>query len=353
MITPPLDRHGGHVKPHYAPAPGQTEGQAGTSTDETRQDGEISGIVKRFSKTESSSDTPIGMGWVKARYAEAIEYTGSPQGLRGMLLLWGGAGWVLGGLGIWLGLAMSKSSIESSQFLGWILVAFGFGLSVRMFLSSARLELFRPEDEPTLFDRKHRKVYRVFRETQPGWRGLFKPWPLRATEYDWNLIDVEHQATLTTTGSTVTRYHALVFLVKKSAADPTIIDSFTIGNTMELGELTVPAVWEHIRRFMEEGGPHLPPGETLAPASAPQTLWESLGAVGPIGPSYGRWWKDNAAFMILIHVLFPLTVPFFLLWGFFNWLSYKTATPIQWPQEVTVAVGPSELPGGMPPDARN
>lgn len=254
-------------------------------------------------------------------------------------MLWGMAGWAMGGFGIWLGLAMSESSIGSSRLLGWILVALGFGLSLRMFLSSARVELFRPEDEPTLFDRKHRKVYRVFREAQPGWLGLFKPWPLRATEYDWNLIDVEHQAVLTTTGSTVTRYHALVFLVKKSATDQIIIDSFTIGNTMELGELTVPAVWEHIRRFMEENGPHLPPGETLAPSQPPQDFALSLAAVGPFGASYRRWWQDNAGFMILIHVLFPIFVPFFLLWGFFNWLSYRTATRIEWPPEIVETVG--------------
>lgn len=341
MSTPSLDRHGGHVKPHYAPALGQTEGSAGVSTDEARQDGEVSGIVKRFSKHESAGDTPIAMGWIKARYAEAIEYTGSPQGLRGMLFLWGVFGAAIGiGLGTMFGTGMAEWGYRNIfDLLFWaappLFIAFGFYI----LLWTTRLELFRPEDEPTLFDRKHRKVYRVFRETQPGWRGLFKPWPLRATEYDWNLIDVEHQAVLTTTGSTVTRYHALVFLVKKSATDQIIIDSFTIGNTMELGELTVPAVWEHIRRFMEENGPHLPPGETLAPSQPPQDFALSLAAVGPFGASYRRWWQDNAGFMILIHVLFPIFVPFFLLWGFFNWLSYRTATRIEWPPEIVETVG--------------
>ena len=50
---------------------------------------------------------------------------------------------------------------------------------------SIRLELFQPIDQPTIFDRKHRKVYRIFSESQPGWKGLFKPWPMRACEYDW------------------------------------------------------------------------------------------------------------------------------------------------------------------------
>ena len=64
------------------------------------------------------------------------------------------------------------------------------------------------------------------------------------------------------------------------------------------------------------------------------TLWESLGAVGPIGPDYVTKWKTESGSMILYHVLFPLFMPMFLLWGFLNWLSYKTAFDVQWPSAV-------------------
>ena len=43
--------------------------------------------------------------------------------------------------------------------------------------------------------------------------------------------------------------------------------------------------------------------------------------------------------MMLFHVMFPLFLPMFLLWGLFNWLSYRTAIPVQWPKEVRDAVG--------------
>ena len=340
MSQQKLLRHGEHVKPHYALAQGKIQSQAGTSTDETRIDGEVSGVVRRFRKHQTASSTPIAMGWIKASYVQAIEFTASAQGTRGMLLLWG----ILGtGLVLWPTLiSFSVTDWRYQNIFDIPLLIFPFlflGFCIILPWWTTRLELFRPEDEPTLFDRQHRKVYRIFRETQPGWRGLFKPWPLRAAEYNWDLIDVEHQAVLTTTGSTVTRYHNLVFLVKRSADDPTIIDSFTVGNPMEYVEATVPAVWEHIRRFMEENGPHLPPGERLAPANPPQTLWQSLAAVGPFGPSYQRWWQNYSAFMVFIHILFPVFLPFFALWGFFNWLSYLTAIPIAWPAEVRAAVG--------------
>ncbi len=210
-----------------------------------------------------------------------------------------------------------------------------------MVIKTARLELFCPQDEPVIFDRKHRKVYRLFRETHPGIKGLFKRWPMRACEYEWDLIDVEHNAVLITTGSTVTRRHSLVFIVRRSASDPTIIDSFNIGNPMLLGEQTVAPVWEHIRRFMEEDGSHLPPGEALAPAEGPKTLWQSLGAVGPVGPNYRQWWRDNPGIMVIMHLMFPLFLPLFLFTGFFNWLSNKTAIKVAWPHEVTQRVGPA------------
>lgn len=129
-------------------------------------------------------------------------------------------------------------------------------------INSVRLELFRPVDEPIIFDRKHSKIYRIFRESFVGWRGLFMRWPLRFSEHDWDLVDAEHQTIVATNGSTIMRYHALMFLVRKSQNDFSLDASFIVGNSSQMGELTVPAVWEHIRRFMEENGPHLPLGET-------------------------------------------------------------------------------------------
>ena len=343
MSAPTLTRHGEHVKPHYAPVEGETTSWAGQSTDTERPDGQVTGIVKRYDKSEQACAKSISFGLIKTIYAHAIKYTARPQGLRGLSLIAGILGATLGfGFGIWQ--FIEEVNAPSHNVFDTIAIVFPLmfiAFGVFMIIWTTRLELFSPEDEPTIFDRKNRKVYRIFRETQPGLKGLFKRWPLRAAEYDWNLIDVEHNATLVTTGSTVMRHHALVFIVRKSATDPTIIDSFNIGNSMELGEHTVPAVWEHIRRFMEESGSPLPPGESLMLSEPPQTFWQSVGAVGPFGPKYALWWREQLPFMVLIHALFPFFVPFFLLWGFFNWLSYKTATPIEWPQEVQDAIGPA------------
>nr|WP_315189124.1 DUF6708 domain-containing protein [uncultured Albidiferax sp.] len=207
---------------------------------------------------------------------------------------------------------------------------------------TTRLELFRPLDEPTIFDRQHRKVYRFFCEAQPGFTGLFKPWPMRACAYDWDLIDVEHNATLVTTGATVRREHALIFIVRRSADDPTIIDSFTIGNALILVlDDAVDAAWEHIRRFMEADGPHLPPGASLPEAEPEASLWQRLRNVTPFGRPYWLWWREQLPLMLLAHAVLPVSVVFIGLWIFFGWLSVKTSRPVEWPAEVLAAVGPA------------
>ncbi|AKJ28562.1 hypothetical protein AAW51_1871 [Caldimonas brevitalea] len=208
------------------------------------------------------------------------------------------------------------------------------------FVWTARAELFRPNDEPIIFDRQRRKVYRVMQEVQPGWRGIFKPWPFVATSYEWDLIDAEHHAIVGSTGSGVTRYHALVMVVRKSVDDANIISSFNVGQAVTMTERTVPMVWEHIRRYMEEDGPPLPEGETLGRTAPPQGWWQSMAAVGCFGPDYFKWWRNFPIYTLLFHVLFPVFVPLNLLWGTCNWLSFKTAVPVNWPREVLETVGP-------------
>jgi hypothetical protein len=340
MSAPVLARHGENFKPAYVSSSLGGESLAGQSTDAERPDGNLSGIVKRYKKKESAAPRPISLQLIKRTFGDAIEYSGVPARLRGLIvfaglltLAFGGeAGYVILTDAINVGIRRPGYFFDIS--VGLLFIAIG----CYMMIKAARLELFRPEDEPIIFDRKNRKIYRLFRETHPGIMGTLRHWPMRAAEYEWDLVDVEHNAELFTTGSTVDRRHALLFLVRRSATDPTIIDSFNVGSSFELSEPTLPAVWEHIRRFMEESGPHLPPGETLADEAPPETLWASMGTVGPFGPRYMIWWRENRISMVLFHVLLPITVPMFVIWGFLNWLSYCTAIKAQWPPEVLSAV---------------
>ncbi|MBP1202825.1 hypothetical protein JOD97_000839 [Duganella sp. 1411] len=308
---------------------------------EEKSSNNISGAIKKFDKHKSAASTALTFWLIKKTYSDAIEYTGIARGTRGLIIF---AGLIASSLGFWFGWRLILDSLRwgIDGFVGWfsILCAIGsliFGFYIA--IKSVRLEFFRPEDEPTIFDRKNRKVYRIYRETYSGWRGLLRPWPVKTATYEWDLVDAEHHAQLNSNTATVSRIHSLVFLVRKNSADPSIVDTFQIGNSMQMSEVTVPAVWEHIRRFMEENGPHLLPGEVLFSFEKPKNWWESVLSAGPYGGNFKNIWQHHRFFAVASLIFFPIIFPFIILVGSFAWLSFETSTRIGWAPEVLQAVG--------------
>jgi hypothetical protein len=292
-----LLRHGQRIRPEYAASDGEIDGIAGSSTAEHRPDGLVNGIVKRLEKGDEATCNPLALGWLKTVYRDAIEYTGMKRELHGV-------GLVLAAIfGTCCSAGASAPFLFGPSFDDW---AFGIlsVLQVGIFSAFAayfvarglRMVLFVPIDLPIIFDRRHRKVYRILREEDQSAMGQFRPWPIKVCEYEWDLIDAEHNAEIFTTGASISRNHYLMFVVRKSADDPTIIDSFQIANANELSEELVPCMWEHIRRFMEEGGPHLPTkNEPLARQNPPQSWWQCCGEVGAFGPRYFHFWRAQQA----------------------------------------------------------
>jgi len=286
------------------------------------------------------------LGWIKATYNHAIEFQGLDEQLSGYALITS----LLGLLGLAftcfiplpsLFVQVLEGSLMALLFFAiWTLV--GVVPNGLMFLFGVRLTVRQASDLPIIFDRKHRKVYRILREQRPGFAGLFKPWPIKACEYEWDLVDAVHDVEVVVNSATVSRNHHLMFAVRKSADDPTLIDSFQIANAATLSEELAPGMWEHIRRFMEEGGPHLPRrDEPLAARKPAVGWWASCGEVGFVGPRYREHWSEQFFLTLIGHIAFPICVPILLAWGTGNWLQRKTAIPVDWPEEVKRAVGPA------------
>ncbi|USX23985.1 hypothetical protein NHH73_15250 [Oxalobacteraceae bacterium OTU3CINTB1] len=301
----------------------------------------VSNVVERFAKNQPASQSAIAFGLIKNIYKDAIEYKGITDGSRGVLTLIG-----LTCLSFMAFITfdllpvIAEGMKEPLIFISSLIFIFSFGtFSIYFFLRCIRMELFRPYDEPIIFDRKNRRVYRIYRVVEPGWNGLLKSWPLASASYDWDRIEAEHHAVVTANTSTISRVHALVFNARKSRTDPAVVESFTIGNSMELGEVTVPAMYEHIRRFMEDGGPYLPPGESVSVSQKPATFLECMVRTGPYGDNLKKWWKNARFVTILGFLIFPVSFPIVTLLGIFSWLSYITSSPISWSSEVHAAVG--------------
>jgi hypothetical protein len=330
------------------------------------------GTLKRFDKAAAASGHAQAFGWIKATYPEAIEYAGQKQATEGAIVIatfMFAPGFIAAILGIsWL-LITAKS-----LWFSWVMFPPVLGV---MFLLLLWITLFplrhvwrTPRDLPIIFDRANRRVYRMARQVEPGLKGLVKPWPVKALAYEWDLIDAEHNSELVGSPNTARRLHRLVFRVRKSADDPTVIDSFEIGNGMAQGEEMVAPMYEHIRRFMEEAGPHLPhPDEPLDERTADKpTWWQACGRAGPWGDSYLKWWREDKFMSVLHHVivafsLFIYTAVWFkadhfewwhwvigfgfawislsMVWGQGTgiWLMAHTSYLLDWPRAVHEAIG--------------
>lgn len=292
--------------------------------------------VYRFNRDEKASKNTISMDLIKAVFHDAIEYRGIPPGSRGMASTMGA---LCLGMALWSSWMILSTTDRRNIFMhvvDVIAVATIFAFGLYMFLKMIRIELFGLEDEPVIFDRKNMKIYRIFRGVVPGWKGLLKPWPERFVEYSWDLVDAVHHAELNVNHAGASRVHSLIFLVRKSHEDSSIIDGFSIGNGLVLGEVTVPPVWEHIRRFMEEKGLQLPAGEKVRVYNAPKRLRESIASSVTL---YFAFWKEHQVLAILLTILFPITLPGAVVITLFSWASYRTATSIQWPRHVLDAIG--------------
>ena len=297
------------------------------------------GIQENFSKKTSVAERATAMGWIRATYADAIEFTMTPSESMGVAFCMGILFAVLAfgfAIAIWpVPITLSESDIHA------IIMASISSLVGIACLIFAGIELFGTADVPVIFDRGRRKVYLPFSEDAPAWKYLKEPDAPGAIEYDWDLIDAEHRSDLVASGKTMVLRSMLYFHVRKSADDPTIIGTFLIGFAEAFTEQSVRAVWEHIRRFMEEGGPHLPLGEKAVVLRPPLTYLQALRDVlcGQ-GWTFWEWGKTYPWRVFTVIVLFPLFVPMYALWGLGNWLAYKTASPYYWPQEVLQIVGP-------------
>ena len=62
------------------------------------------------------------------------------------------------------------------------------------------------------------------------------------------------------------------------------------------------------------------------------------------GPGYVKRWRESWGWMLIVHLFSPVMFPLALLMATTNWASYKTAYPVQWPQEVLDKVGPPVQP---------
>jgi hypothetical protein len=312
------------------------------------------GVLARFSRSGRASDKPSAFGAVWAVYPDAIQLNNAASsaqmrgvGLMTVVAIMFCVGWLLVRMPSDIAdeVRVGLFDVGSLLFYSFILCFMWF-FARPWVIAAWKLDMFAAESQPTIFDRKHRKVYQLFTPLDGSAdRGVnrFKPIQLQGAEYDWDRLTAEHRVELVTSGQTVSRIHRLV-LVARDDPQPgekhgRLLEEINVGNSMGLGENSVPMLWEHLRRFMEERGPGVPQGEALQAFARPKNLWQSLGVVGPFGPRFKDWWRNSRFVVIVALICLPITLPMNLLWGVCNWISHLTMRKTVWPQVVHERVG--------------
>ncbi|MFJ1301545.1 DUF6708 domain-containing protein, partial [Pseudomonadota bacterium AL_CKDN230030165-1A_HGKHYDSX7] len=198
---------------------------------------------------------------------------------------------------------------------------------------------------PVLFDRAAGRIYLIRAE-----RDWLRPWrwfriPVKLETMEWARTRALIVPTLGAGGTKLPRTNYALHLVQTDEPNGTrIVSSIGVGvPSVYDGGREVKALWEHLRRFMQEGGPHLQPGESVyVDDSSPAKLWNALWWWQPlIGPGArkfwtGPYWMFTIPFGLFVLPLAPLT----MLGGFLRWLAYQCKRPAPWPAEVLASVGP-------------
>lgn len=339
--------------------------------------------VLRLSKKKRVSSQPGAQGLVSQAYDNAVFLQAMSTRFRGLLSVMAIGFWVGIGFGIF-GMqfevaALSRGIINHRWglvFLDFVLLVIDLLILVSTataLIRAYRIDLFGPKDIPIVFNRKTRKVYRFiqdlpvfpssnnwseFVDSLPKipryWLTALKPWPrMLLIEYDWDCLEAEYFEQTRLVGKVITKVHVLQLVAKESPDSDKLIGGFTLMSPLTAGRGPAMDLWEHIRRFMEENGPALSPGDKPAPPY-PKTFLQAANTVTPAWPLavagtvWTSWlmWRDGVNATLLRRgwegwALFGITLVCGIMTALFvfNWLAHKFGQDVELPPELMADVG--------------
>lgn len=286
-------------------------------------------------------------GEVSAVYPHAIEVPGFLFGTAKGMLTFAGLSALAASMFGWF---MGFLALSAGKDTAWFAALFSsFGLiALGIATTFLRMDLFGYRDEPVLFNRKTRKVH-LFRRRA----NMLKPWaawPLVIDTYDWDCILGEVHGGFQMAGGSLP---AMRYRLLAAAYDgPTgrgrkvkLIDRFVIGAEMPSQTYCI-ARWEHIRRYMEEGGPALQAGEPLLKRTFSHRDALARGGLWALETGFYDGFKDKPGPKIAGTLLTVLLSPVFVFFGAFRWLAEITSKEPWWPEGILEAAGGAPLPDG-------
>ncbi|MGY0611401.1 DUF6708 domain-containing protein [Luteimonas sp. A501] len=155
-----------------------------------------------------------------------------------------------------------------------VLAGFSYFLAIQFLLSSLivfvlclymiRRGFLSPSDYPVQFNRKNRKVHVIPIKRLSFFKFWEKGAPGALRSYRWEDVQARTYRRLDVPGGTVARTETVMQMLCTTPEQPTKVDLMVdLGVTGTWRDATQVQLWEHVRRYMEEEGPPLNPGDTL------------------------------------------------------------------------------------------
>ena len=290
-----------------------------------------------------ASDQPAQLE-VRRVFPNAVEISDQLSFMRGYFALFGATGTI----GLGYGLTTLPSIIARADSLPIFSIAVELLVGLPCFLLS--YFLFRADTtglryEPVLFNRGSPGGGTVHQLAAASVSLIpFKPVKTVIHDYAWNCVRAEVTSQIVGAAPFTGRQYFLTLAIVDSPGSNRVVDRFNVG-LMDTGDGSrAIALWEHLRRYMQEGGPALGANgiEGVIPAE-PLALWWCLLSFMPFGPDssmYGgmAWWAKILATAVMVIVL-----PFTMTFGFFRWLSLLLKKTPKWPAEILASAGGAAL----------
>jgi hypothetical protein len=293
---------------------------------------------QHWPKDKRASETPRSNDLVSRAYEHVLFLEAMPSRYRGLASVFGMGLMAVAVLFFVLSRGVAKlfwAVVEKGELgSGWIIYDLVLLLlSMSMFvvafigaLRTFRIDLLAPKEIPLVFNRRTRKVYRYVQDI-PGFEQLagpdgkfsllgvgryilstFRPWPnMLLVEYDWDSLEAEYYEVTALAGNVIRTDRHLDLYVRESPGSDKVIGRFALVPTILTGEESGKDLWEHVRRFMQENGPALSPGDQPAPPP-PKGFWQAANApfngpgwliflAGAIWTAKDVYWNFLAMFM--------------------------------------------------------
>lgn len=283
---------------------------------------------------ERSRSAPAAGFAVLRAYKNGLALTDGASLIEGYLA-------AFGTLGLCAGLPMLLSIFANMDILALFILLPGLMIAAVMLL----FDCTGYREQPTLFDRATGRIYIM--HSQRDW---LRPWrwfriPVSVQSFEWSRIRAMIVPTVGLGGAGAPRMNYALRLVQTDVPNGTrIVASFGVGiPSVYDGGAEPAALWEHLRRFMQEDGPHLGPHDALyVDDSSPSRLWNAIWWWQPLlGPGAKQFWAGPYWFATIPFGLFALIgLPLTMAGGFIRWLSYRCKRPAPWPAEVLASIGP-------------